>query len=141
MKTGGSLDGLKTTIKAMFLSPQSIYRMEFGLGDVDEYGRRHLSPTELAHAIAFALTDRGPDHNQFIRTALQQGKLKTKKDTANLVQQMLDEQLTTGHWDRKDLPRIMRFFDEFFDSTAREPYSKTTTAVEWKRFPSGIRTC
>ena len=114
MKTGGSLDGLKTTIKAMFLSPQSIYRMEFGLGDVDEYGRRHLSPTELAHAIAFALTDRGPDHNQFIRTALQQGKLKTKTDTANLVQQMLDEQLTTGHWDRKDLPRIMRFFDEFF---------------------------
>jgi hypothetical protein len=114
IETGGNLDGLKTTIKAMFLSPQSVYRMEFGLGEVDEHGRRHLSTDELAHAIAFALTDRGPDHNRFIRDALQKGKLETKQDTARLVQQLLDEQLTTGHWDRKDLPRVMRFFDEFF---------------------------
>ena len=70
IEDGGNLVGLKTTIKAMFLSPQSIYRMEFGLGEVDEHGRRHLSPDELAHAIAFALTDRGPDHNRFIRSAL-----------------------------------------------------------------------
>jgi len=114
IEIGGNLVGLKTTIKAMFLSPQAIYRMEFGLGEVDEHGRRHLSTDELAHAIAFALTDRGPDRNRFIRSALQQGKLKTKQDAARLVQQLLDEQLTTGHWDRKDLPRVMRFFDEFF---------------------------
>lgn len=114
IETGGTLDGLKTTIKAMFLSPQSIYRMEFGLGEVDEHGRRHLSTDELAHAIAFALTDRRPDHNRLIRSALQKGNLKTKQDAARLVQQLLDEQLTTGHWDRKDLPRVMRFFDEFF---------------------------
>jgi len=114
VETGGNLDGLKTTIKAMFLSPESIYRMEFGLGDVDEHGRRHLSQDELAHAIAFALTDRGPDHNRFIRDALRKGELKTKADAARLVQQLLDEQLTSGHWDRKDLPRVMRFFDEFF---------------------------
>lgn len=114
IETGGNLDGLKTTIKAMFLGPQSIFRMEFGLGEVDKHGRRHLSPDELAHAIAFALTDRGPVHNQFIREALNKAELNTKDDVARLVQQMLDEQLTTGHWDRKDLPRIMRFFDEFF---------------------------
>ena len=90
--------------------------MEFGLGEVDEHGRRHLSPDELAHAIAFALTDRGPTHNRFIQDALKKGELKTKDNVARLVQQLLDEQLTTGHWewDRKDLPRIMRFFDEFF---------------------------
>jgi hypothetical protein len=111
---GGPLDGLKTTIKAMFLSPESIYRMEFGLGEVDEHGRRHLSPDELAYALAYALTNHGPDRNQYIREALEKGELKTKKDVARLVQQLVDEQLTTGHWHRKDLPRIRRFFDEFF---------------------------
>ena len=47
----------------MFLSPESIYRMEFGLGEVDEHGRRHLSTDELAHAIAYALTDHRPDNH------------------------------------------------------------------------------
>ena len=114
IKTGGNLEGFKTTIKAMFLSPESIYRMEFGLGEVDEHGRRHLSPDELAHAIAYALTDHKPDNNRFIRDALQKSELKTKEDVAGLVRKLLDEQLLTGHWNRKDLPRIMRFFDEFF---------------------------
>ena len=114
IKTGGNLDGFKTTIKAMFLSPESIYRMEFGLGEVDEHGRRHLSPDELAHAIAYALTDHKPDNNRFIRDALQKGELKTKEEVARLVRQLLDEQLTTGNWNRKDLSRVMRFFDEFF---------------------------
>lgn len=114
IETGGNLDGFKTTIKAMFLSPESIYRMEFGSGEVDEHGRRHLSPEELAHALAYALTDRGPNHNRYIRDALQKRELKTKEDAARLVRQLLDRQLTTGNWDRKDLPRVMRFFDEFF---------------------------
>ena len=114
IKIGGNLEGFKTTIKAMFLSPESIYRMEFGLGEVDEHGRRHLSPDELAHAIAYALTDHRPDNHRFIRDALQKGELKNKEDGAILVRQLLDEQLLTGNWNRKDLPRIMRFFDEFF---------------------------
>ncbi|MEM7015006.1 MAG: c-type cytochrome domain-containing protein, partial [Verrucomicrobiota bacterium] len=114
IETGGNLDGLKPTIKAMFLSPESIYRMEFGLGEVDEHGRRHLSPDELAHSLAFALTDQTPDRNPFIRKALETDKLATKDDVALLVRQLLDEQLMTGHWDRRNLPRVMRFFDEFF---------------------------
>ncbi len=112
--TGGNLEGLKTTIKAMFLSPESVYRMELGLGETDKHGRRQLSSEEVAYSLAFALTDRGPDHNRFIREAKDKGELKTKENVAALVQQLVDEQLTTGHWDRKDLPRIMRFFDEFF---------------------------
>ena len=114
IEIGGPLDGLKTTIKAMFLSPESIYRMEFGLGEVDKHGRRMLSPDELAYALAYALTDHGPERNQFINDALQQGKLRTQKDVEVLVRKLVDEQLMTGHWSRKDLPRIRRFFDEFF---------------------------
>lgn len=114
IKTGGKFEGFKTTVKAMFLSPESIYRMEFGLGEVDEKGRRHLSPDELVHAIAYALTDHGPDRNRFIKEAFEKGELKSKEDVARLVEQLLDEQLTASNWSRKDLPRIMRFFDEFF---------------------------
>ena len=114
IKTGGKFEGFKTTVKAMFLSPESIYRMEFGLGEVDEKGRRHLSPDELVHAIAYALTDHGPDRNRFIKEAFQKGELKSKEDVARLVEQLLGEQLTASNWSRKDLPRIMRFFDEFF---------------------------
>ena len=114
IRTGGNLEGLKTTIKAMFLSPEAIYRMEFGLGERDEHGRRHLSPDELAHAIAYALTDHAPDRNRFIREALQREELNSKSDVASLVQRMLDEQLLSGHWDRRDLPRVMRFFDQYF---------------------------
>ncbi|MEL7263469.1 MAG: DUF1588 domain-containing protein [Planctomycetota bacterium] len=112
--TGGNREGLKTTITAMFLSPESVYRMEFGRGETDAHGRRMLSPDELAHALAFALTDHGPDRNALIRDALRKGKLKNQQDVAALVRQIVDQQLTTGHWDRKDLPRVMRFFEEFF---------------------------
>ena len=114
IETGGKLDGLKTTIKAIFLSPESMYRMEFGLGEVDEHGRRHLSAGELAHAIAYALTDHAPDRSPVILEMLQKDELNTKQDVARLVERLLDEQLTTGHWWRKDLPRVMRFFDEYF---------------------------
>ena len=37
-----------------------------GLGPEDEHGRRMLSTDELAHAIAYALTDNAPDRNRFI---------------------------------------------------------------------------
>ncbi len=43
IETGGNMDGLKTMVKAIFLKPEAICRMEFGLGGVDELGRRHLS--------------------------------------------------------------------------------------------------
>ncbi|MDB4480467.1 DUF1588 domain-containing protein, partial [Akkermansiaceae bacterium] len=61
-----------------------------------------------------ALTDHKPDKHRLIREALQKDQLKTKGDVARLTRQILNEQLLTGHWNRKDLPRIMRFFDEFF---------------------------
>lgn len=114
IETGGNLDGLKTTITAMFLSPEAIYRMEFGLGDVDEHGRRHLSPEELAYSLAYALTDHAPDRTAPIWDAYRKGELKDQEDVARVVQQVLDEQLGAGRWDHRKLPRIMRFFDEFF---------------------------
>ena len=135
IETGGKLDGFKTTIKAIFLSPESMYRMEFGLGGMDEHGRRHLSADELAHAIAYALTDHTPERSPVIWEALQAGELNTKQDVARVVQRMLDEQLTTGHWWRKDLPRIMRFFDEYFGFDRAGAVFKDTSRQRTEKIP------
>ncbi|MFT5468575.1 MAG: endonuclease I [Verrucomicrobiales bacterium] len=106
---GGIAEGLKTTIKAMFLSGEAIYRMELGLGLLDEHGRRHLSPDELAYAVSYALTDRGPEQNEFIRKAVGEKRLANKTDVAAVVMQILDKGMHP-----KQTPRIIRFFEEFF---------------------------
>lgn len=135
IKDGGNLDGLKTTIKAMFLSPEAIYRTEIGLGQTDKHGRRHLSPEELAYAVAYALTDRGPDHAAAIKQAYAGNKLSNKEDVARVVKRLLDEQLGTGHWDRRDLPRIMRFFEEFFGFDRAGEVFKDNERIRREKIP------
>ncbi|QTN33242.1 DUF1588 domain-containing protein [Akkermansiaceae bacterium] len=114
IKLGGKLAGLKTMIKAIFLNPEAVYRMEFGLGGVDEHGRRHLSPEEMVYTLTYALTDELPERSKPIWDAYQNGKLNNKEDAANVVRQMLDEQLGEGPWSNRKVPRIMRFFEQFF---------------------------
>ncbi len=114
IEIGGNMDGLLTTIKTMFLSPEAIYRAEFGLGETDEHGRRHLSPAEIAYAIAYALTDLGPERTQAIRESMIKAKLSTKEDVARVVREVLDERIQFEYWNSTRLPRIMRFFNEYF---------------------------
>lgn len=114
IEDGGNLDGLKTLITAMFLAPEAIYRSEFGLGPEDEHGRRQLAPEEIAYALAYALTDKGPDETPAIKNAFKAGELNNPEDVARVVRQVLDEEMGTGQWDRPSLPRIMRFFEEYF---------------------------
>lgn len=135
IEVGGVLDGFRTTVKAIFLSPESMYRMEFGLGEVDEFGRRHLSPSELAHSVAYALTDHVPSRSEAIRDALAAGELNTKEDVAEVVRRMLDEKLTHGHWWRKDLPRVMRFFDEYFGFHRAGTVFKDTSRQREEKIP------
>lgn len=106
---GGSLEGIKTTIKAMYLCSESIYRMELGLGPKDEHGRRHLSPDEVAYALAYALTDSLPEQNGQLRDAIRFKKLASKDDIANVVRAILGDGMVP-----QKTPRITRFFEEFF---------------------------
>ncbi len=114
IEIGGNLDGLLTTLKTMFLSPEAIYRMEFGLGEKDEQGRRHLSPPEIAYAVAYALTDLGPERTRAIQESMVHGKLSTREDVARVVREILEERMQFEHWNSTRLPRIMRFFNEYF---------------------------
>ena len=56
----GNVRGLQTTLQAVLLKPEAVYRMEIGLGPLDKHGRRRLSKYELAFALARALNDRPP---------------------------------------------------------------------------------
>jgi hypothetical protein len=99
--------GLKFTLLAVYLTPEAIYRLELGLGPEDQYGRRILSPTEIAYAISYALTDNPPLGQKPIREALESGKLSTAKDVEAVVRELLSNP--------KGMVRVRRFFEEFFE--------------------------
>ncbi|MEC9093085.1 MAG: DUF1588 domain-containing protein [Planctomycetota bacterium] len=109
VQTGNALEALTTTITAMYLCAESVYRMEIGLGEIDEHGRRHLSPEEIAYSVAYALTDWSPERNEVIREALRRKQLNDAKEVALVVSEILDQGMSPHK-----TPRITRFFEEYF---------------------------
>lgn len=128
-KLGGKVRGLQTTLKAILMKPEAVYRMEIGLGPEDAFGRRRLSDEELAFAIARALSDKGPSDiripagkgNPSLLEAARDGRLGTVKAIQQVVRQILDDQnMSTADYrmfqeDHKigNTP-VLRFFREFF---------------------------
>jgi len=53
----GNTTALQAVLIYITISPEFVYRMEMGLGEVDDYGRRMLSPHELVYAIQYAFQD------------------------------------------------------------------------------------
>ena len=107
-KTGGNAEALRLVLMAVMLHHESVYRIEVGLGEEDPHGRRMLSSTEMAFAIAFALTDRRPDAE--LLQAAQAGELHSRNDAQLQIARILQD-------DAIDKPRILRFFQEFFGYT------------------------
>lgn len=107
-KEGGNAEALRLVLMAVMLHHESVYRVEVGLGEEDSHGRRMLSGTEMAFAIAFALTDRRPD--AALLQAAEAGKLNSSSDAQLQVARILQD-------DAIDKPRILRFFQEFFGYT------------------------
>jgi hypothetical protein len=105
IKDAGPYFGLRNSLIAILCSPKFIYRSELGLGKPVGDGRTMLSPTELAYAISYALTDKKPD--QLLLKSAQNGKLTTREDVKREVTRLLGDSSI-------DKPRILRFFQEFF---------------------------
>ena len=97
--------GVRTTMTAVLLMPESVFRLELGAGETDKFGRRLLAPRELAFAIAFALTDKRPD-DSLLRAAAE-GRLATREDVRREVDHIFESEKVAR-------PRIMRFFREYF---------------------------
>ncbi|MDG2384432.1 MAG: DUF1588 domain-containing protein [Pirellulaceae bacterium] len=133
----GNVEALQTTLMAMMLQPEAIYRLEIGFGDREADGRRKLSPYELAFAIAYALTDDGPDqvripdvadragqdpdHSPNLLELAEAGKLSTSDDVERVVLAFLNAKtmaVADYRMFRDDHrignKRVLRFFREFF---------------------------
>lgn len=124
VKVGGNKDGLKSVLTSVLLESEFLYRNEFGDEVADSSGRKLLTAKESAFAIAYALSDRGPDPG--LLQAAESGKLKTEEDFRREVKRLLDdENVFRGPVDPtlsgKNMkshisshPKIVRFFREFF---------------------------
>ena len=102
---GGNAEAMRLVLMAVMLHHESVYRVEIGLGEADSHGRRMLSGTEMAFAIAFALTDHRPDAE--LLQAAKTGRLNSNADVRLQVTRILQDEAI-------DKPRILRFFQEFF---------------------------
>ena len=124
IKLGGNVEGLRQMLVSVLLKSEFLYRLEFGEGEADEFGRRKLSPREAAYAIAYAIDDRVPDAQ--LMAAASEGRLLSKEDYRREVVRLLDDKRTFyGEGDSSlngihvrshavTHPKINRFFREFF---------------------------
>jgi hypothetical protein len=108
LEKSGNQDGLIRGLTPVLLHPEAIFRLELAEGEPDEHGRKMLAPQELARALAYALTDLPPDAT--LLAAARNGKLKSADDVRREVKRMLEDADI-------DKPRILRFFQEYFDYT------------------------
>ncbi|MFK7790882.1 MAG: DUF1588 domain-containing protein [Phycisphaeraceae bacterium] len=124
---GGNENGLRQMLVAVLLESEFVYRLEFGGGQADKYGRQMLTPREAAFAISYALGDRKPD--AALLQAVEEGNLTTKADYEREVRRLLaddkyyqgqvDSLLDGKHYKSNTTshPKIVRFFREFFGYT------------------------
>lgn len=113
VKDAGRATGVRYTLAAVYLLPEAVFRFEVG-GAPDESGKARLKPREIATALAFALTDERPP--DWLVNDAEAGNLDDAAGVVAAVRKMLDDE-------KLDKPRIMRFFDEYFEySKANEVF-------------------
>ena len=123
-----ALGGMLTVL---MMSPEFLFRMELGLGEELEDGRRMLAPREIAYALSFALFDYVDEKTL---QAADRGELSTKEDVAREFRRMMTDPdrgvrgaagkyfwitgkgagITDAKLLEASYPRLLRFFREFF---------------------------
>ncbi len=121
IELAGNTEGQRQMLAAVLLESEFVYRLEFGAGKPDAYGRKMLSPREASYAIAYALGDKIPD--PALVAAVKENRLNSKADYEREVKRLLaDDKLLYGQVDESisqksyssTQPKIIRFFREFF---------------------------
>jgi hypothetical protein len=120
----GQVVGARYTLATVLMLPEVVFRMEVGAGQPDARGRVRLAPREIAFALAYALTDRGPDDK--LLAAATSGGLDTEDGVRQQVERMLADA-------KLEKPRIMRFFREYFG------YDKVTGVFKEESGGGGAR--
>ena len=108
----GNHTGLQITMTSILMMPESIYRMELGLGEQLPDNRRMLSQAEIAYALGYALTDGGPDKEIF--SDLSAKKLGDSKVIKDHVARIYESAITSNQKRKGKAERVLRFFQEYF---------------------------
>jgi hypothetical protein len=108
----GNKTGMHLTMTSVLLLPESIYRMEMGLGEKLPDGRRMLSQAEIAYALGYALKDAGPDKE--IMNDLAGETLGDPAVIRGHVERIYDSAITGTSKRNGKAERVLRFFQEYF---------------------------
>lgn len=103
----GKEDGAVLGLSSIFLDRDALFRPELvEYGSPDPHGRVMLQDWELGLAVNHALRYIKPD--EALRTAVLEGRMRTRDDVRREVQRMLAD-------DTIRKPRVLRFFRDYFD--------------------------
>ena len=120
----GNAEGLRQMLVSVLLESEFLYRQEFGAGELDIHGRKRLTAREASYAIAYAVSDRGPD--AALDQAAKEGRLETAADYRREVSRLLSDQtsffaeasptVSSGYVRPHKVthPKLIRFFRDFF---------------------------
>ena len=123
LKETDKVTATRSVLTAIMLRPDAVYRFEIGQGRPDKFGRSRLADLELAHSLAFALTDDAPDPAML--ASVEAGELNTREGISRQVTRLLES--PTSH------ERIIRFFEEYFE------YPRVTEVFKDKSHPNYYR--
>ena len=109
----GKEDGAVLGLSSIFLHRDALFRPELVEpgqadhdGEADEYGRVMMQDWELGLAVNHALRYIKPD--DMLRTAIIEGRMRTRDDVKREVERMLAD-------DSIRKPRVLQFFRDYFD--------------------------
>jgi mono/diheme cytochrome c family protein len=103
----GKEEGAVLGLSSIFLDRDALFRPELvESGKPDEHGRVMLQDWELGLAVNHALRYLKPD--EALRTAIVEGRMRTRDDVRREVERMLAD-------DSIRKPRILQFFRDYFD--------------------------
>ena len=98
--------GLQAAYASIILKPETIFRFEGASAKPDANGLIQLSSRELAHALAYAITDRPPEREL----------LATFESSNSSISETLQVQAELLIQDNRYAPqRLLQFFQEYFD--------------------------
>ena len=119
----GKEEGVFLGLVPIFLDRDALFRPELCEGgNPDPHGRVMLQGDELALAINAAFSYIRPETDN-LRSALAEGKLKTREDVKREVTRILNDESI-----RK--PRILQFFRDYFDYERAATICKTRQSIE-----------
>ena len=98
--------GLQAAYASILLKPETIFRFEGAVAKADANGLLQLSSRELAHSLAYALTDRPPERELL-------ALFESSNSSVSETLQMQAERLMQDN--RYAPQRLLQFFQEYFD--------------------------